>query len=136
MLLRDRPKLDQLIMAKLCAMKLYDRCPMRKKKRYRPFREELRIKQKDAIYGKATIQNSFKMNQGKQVIETNGPPIQIFDDDNNITSVKKVVRYDEDLGHQVIVEDVDEERAKLDRDIRSFLSEEMSNIDPKKSRNF
>lgn len=55
MLLRDRPKLDQLIMAKLCAMKLYDRCPMRKKKRYRPFREELRIKQKDAINGKATI---------------------------------------------------------------------------------
>ena len=44
------------------------------------------------------------------------------------------MRYDEDLGHQVIVEDVDEEREKLDRDIRSFLSEEMSNIDQEKCR--
>ena len=45
------------------------------------------------------------------------------------------MRYDEDRGHQLMVEEIDEEREKLDRDINSFLSEEIHRIDPD-SRNF
>lgn len=47
--------------------------------------------------------------------ESKSSPIAIIDLNNG--GVKKVVRYDEDLGHQVIVEELDEEREKLDHDI-------------------